>query len=93
VWELRAFRTEGGTTDQIRPWISGFVAAMGEDRASLLLKDAGVLAILNVTNDEDSKWDVEIGQLMDDLPKKDRDFLQRLHTRFNVSKSVVSSVK
>jgi hypothetical protein len=57
VWEFRSNETEGGSTDQIRPWIGGFVAAMGEERAFLLLKDAGLPQNFKVFNK--NEWRVK----------------------------------
>ncbi|EEC45518.1 predicted protein [Phaeodactylum tricornutum CCAP 1055/1] len=57
VWEFRTNETEGGSADQIRPWIGGFVAAMGEERAFLLLKDAGLPQNFKVFNK--NEWRVK----------------------------------
>jgi hypothetical protein len=41
-WELRSDQTSGGSTDQIRPWIAGFVQQVGKQRAAYLLHDVGI---------------------------------------------------
>lgn len=42
VWRRTSGLTRGGTSDTIRPWISGFVMFVGEETASSLLLGAGL---------------------------------------------------
>lgn len=42
-WENKANVQSGGSDDEIRPWIQGFVKLMGKNRTQHLLQDVGIL--------------------------------------------------
>lgn len=43
LWKKRAMQQRGGSDDEIRPWLDGFVKFVGQSAAAYLLQGAGVL--------------------------------------------------
>jgi hypothetical protein len=87
AWEFRSSESEGGTTDQIRPWIGGFVAAMGEERALQLLKDVGLPK--NYTNPYNkTEWRIEqstLDALLKKRPRRATNYVKFLEQRIRQS--------
>jgi hypothetical protein len=87
AWEFRSSESEGGTTDQIRPWIGGFVAAMGEERALQLLKDVGLPK--NYTNPYNkTEWRIEqstLDALLKKRPRRATNYVKFLEQRIGQS--------
>lgn len=47
VWKKKALQSQGGTDDELRLWLDGFVKFVGKEMASILLEGAGILPKLS----------------------------------------------
>ena len=56
VWLERSQQQKGGPDDIMRPWIQGFVSAVGESEARRLLHDAGLPSNYRVDRNVTASW-------------------------------------
>jgi hypothetical protein len=77
--------------NQIWPWIGGFFASAGKDRALQLLKNSGLPTNYSKTYNKTLEWMLDqqtINYFLKEWPRKDLEYVKFLEKRVSTSKPV-----